>query len=41
MSDEYEPLDDECVDKDGEVWPEHDFHGNTCRRCDAESEESE
>lgn len=34
--------DDECVDRDGEVYPEHDFppveEGNECRRCGAEAD---
>lgn len=32
--------DDECVDADGEAYPEHDFPesaaGDECRRCGAE-----
>lgn len=27
---------DECVDGDGEPWPEHDFGDVDCRRCGAE-----
>jgi hypothetical protein len=33
-----EPLDDECMDKDGDAWPEHDFGEVECRRCGAEPE---
>jgi hypothetical protein len=40
---EYEISDDDCVDGDGEVWPEHDYppvdEGNECRRCGAEAED--
>jgi hypothetical protein len=36
-----EVADDDCVDRHGVVWPEHDFppadHGGDCRRCDAEA----
>lgn len=39
---EHEIHPDDCVDRDGEVWGEHDFppadEGNECRRCDAEAE---
>lgn len=31
--------DTDCVDADGEVWPEHDFDEVECRRCGAEPEE--
>jgi len=31
-------LDDECVDRDGEPWPEHDYGEVECRRCGAEPE---
>lgn len=31
--------DDECVDSDGEVYPEHDFGEIECRRCGAEAED--
>lgn len=35
--------DDECVDSDGQVWPEHDYppqrHGNECYRCGAEADD--
>lgn len=33
--------DTDCVDADGEVWPEHDFPdvGHECRRCGAEVED--
>jgi hypothetical protein len=34
MSDEVP--DDACVDRDGEVWPEHDYDDIECRRCGAE-----
>lgn len=31
----------ECVDAQGGWWPEHDYpEYGTCRRCDAEPEES-
>lgn len=40
-----EPLDDECVDASGDVWPEHDFppedEGNECRRCGAEADQED
>ena len=29
----------ECVDGDGEVYPEHDFDEYECRRCGAEPED--
>jgi hypothetical protein len=32
-----EPLDDECVDENGDAWPEHDFGETECRRCGAEA----
>lgn len=32
------PADDECVDSDGEPWPEHDYGEVECRRCGAEPE---
>ena len=39
-TDAYPVADDECVDRTGEVWPEHDFppegQGDECRRCGAE-----
>lgn len=35
MPEDYEPLDDECVDKDGYAWPEHDYDEYECRRCRA------
>lgn len=36
MSDEYDP-DTECMDGDGELYPEHDYRdGTECRRCGAE-----
>lgn len=35
--------DDECVDANGQPWPEHDYppegQGNECRRCGAETED--
>jgi hypothetical protein len=35
--------DDECVDAEGNLWPEHDYppsgHGNECRRCGAEADD--
>lgn len=34
---DYEPDDDECIDGDGDVWPEHDYRGPECRRCGAEA----
>lgn len=38
-----EHSDDDCVDSDGEVWPEHDYppvgEGSECRRCGAEAED--
>lgn len=37
--------DDECMDKDGEVYPDHDFPpvgwGNECRRCGAEADDED
>lgn len=37
--------DDECMDADGEVWPEHDFppegQGDECRRCNAQADGDE
>jgi hypothetical protein len=40
---EYFPPEDECVDADGNSWPEHDYppvgHGNECRRCGAEADD--
>jgi hypothetical protein len=39
----YFPLEDECVDADGVVFPEHDYppvgDGNECRRCGAEADD--
>lgn len=32
-----EPLDDECLDGDGDAWPEHDYDEYECRRCGAEA----
>lgn len=32
---------DECIDRDGEVYPEHDYHFGVCRRCDAEEDGDE
>lgn len=31
--------DDECMDGDGEVYPEHHYDGGVCRRCNAEADE--
>lgn len=40
---EYFPLEDDCVDSDGETYPEHDYpptgEGNECRRCGAEADD--
>jgi hypothetical protein len=36
-----EPADDDCVDRNGDVWPEHNYRGNECRRCGAEAEQEE
>lgn len=40
--DAYPVADDQCLDADGEVWPEHDYppqgEGGTCRRCGAEAD---
>lgn len=33
---EAEPLDNECVDRHGDAWPEHDYDEIECRRCGAE-----
>lgn len=34
MSEEYE--DDQCLDRDGEPYPEHDYdHSGECTRCGA------
>lgn len=35
---EEELLNDECVDSNGDVWPEHDFGEVECLRCGAEPE---
>lgn len=34
--DTYEVGDDECMDSDKEIHPEHDFHFGSCKRCGAE-----
>lgn len=31
--------DTECIDADGEPWPEHDYTDVDCRRCGAEAPE--
>jgi hypothetical protein len=43
MDRDYEPDDTDCVDADGDIWPEHDFppedDGSECRRCGAEADD--
>lgn len=43
MGDELWDDESQCLDRDGEPWPEHDFppvgQGSECRRCGAEAEE--
>lgn len=36
-----EPELDECVDDNGDVWPEHDYGDTECRRCGAEPDDPE
>jgi len=31
-----QPADDECIDGEGNAYPEHDFNGVDCSRCGAE-----
>ena len=31
--------DDQCLDSDGDPWPEHDYDEVDCRRCGAEPED--
>lgn len=39
-SDEDTTPDDACVDRDGEIWPEHDYDDIECRRCGAEPDQT-
>lgn len=44
-ADQLDHSDDECVDADGDAYPEHDYppvgHGYECRRCGAEADDGD